>query len=135
MASVLNNLGRVFYEEGDLAKARAAHEQALAIKEAAPGFGPDHPSVGATLSALAACCSRSTIFEARITLERALKIQETALGEEHPDLVATLEVLGKVRDASAILKAPGPRESAPKPYPRLSSLRRGVYVCTSTSGM
>ncbi len=60
---MINNLGMVLYDLGDLPAARAAFERALAIDSQA--FGPDHPKVasdvnnlGRVLTGLRATCPR-----------------------------------------------------------------------------
>jgi tetratricopeptide (TPR) repeat protein len=94
----------VYYEQGELPSARDAHEHALTIKERAPAFGPDHPSVAATPASLGrVLLAQRDVKGAQEKLERARKIQETALGEDHPDLGDTLKILADVLEAEGDL--------------------------------
>jgi hypothetical protein len=51
VATLLNNLRIYLVVSAQLAAARATHQRALALKEAA--YGPDHPDVAATLGLIA----------------------------------------------------------------------------------
>jgi tetratricopeptide (TPR) repeat protein len=95
VASILNNLGYLLQEQGDLEGARTIHERALAISESA--LGVDHPDVAACLNNLGTllrdCGDRA---QALPYFERALTINEKALGPLHPDTALCLNNLGLV---------------------------------------
>jgi Flp pilus assembly protein TadD len=100
MATAYNNLGRVFLALRDPATARTFHEQALAIKEAHPDFGPDSPSVATTRWLLAGVLQeQGNLAGARAEFERAHAIFQAALGPDHPDTEAVAGQLARLRPA------------------------------------
>jgi tetratricopeptide (TPR) repeat protein/Zn-dependent protease len=66
-------------------------------EELAEGFGPDDPRLARTLIRISGL-GEGTAAEERARLERALAIQERALGSEHLELAETLEVLAMAQD-------------------------------------
>ncbi len=80
---VVNNLGSVLQDLGELSEARACHERALKIDEAA--FGPEHPKVARDVSNLGSVLAAlGELPEARACYERALVICRKRLGDDHP---------------------------------------------------
>ncbi len=63
----------------------------------AEGFGPDDPRLARTLVRIAGL-GEADVVEDRARLERALAIQERALGPQHLDLAETLEALAMTYD-------------------------------------
>jgi tetratricopeptide (TPR) repeat protein len=92
-AAVLNNLGGLLKEMGDLAGARPYLEQALAVTRRA--LGEDHPRTGSSLSSLGVLLrDMGDLAGARPYLEQALAVRLRALGEGHPDTATSLNFLG-----------------------------------------
>ena len=82
---IVNNLGSVLKDLGDLAGARAAYERALKIDEAA--FGPDHPNVASDVNNLGSVLKDlGDLAGARAAFERALSIFEKFLPADHPNI-------------------------------------------------
>jgi tetratricopeptide (TPR) repeat protein len=93
VATILNGLGVVLTELGDLAAAKRHTERALAIDEA--GFGATHPSVARDVNNLARILWRlNDLSGARDKVKRALEIDEHNLGRDHPELTLRLNDLG-----------------------------------------
>ncbi len=78
VATIINNLGWVLQDLGDLAGAKAAFERALKIDEAT--YGPDHPNVAIRCQQLGHVLKDlGDLAGAKAAYERALKIDETTL--------------------------------------------------------
>ncbi len=94
MGTCLNNLGSVLQDQGDLARARANYERALAIAEGA--YRPD-PGLATRLSNLG-CLLRDQgdLSGARQYLERALAVAEGAIGADATDVATIRENLSRV---------------------------------------
>jgi Tfp pilus assembly protein PilF len=83
VATTLNNLGVVWGDLGQPAKALEVFERALRILEGA--YGPDHPQVAATLSNLGAVWSNlGQPAKAHEVFERALRILHAHFPSGHP---------------------------------------------------
>ena len=92
-AQSLQDRAAVEMSAGEYDEARAALEQAKAIREKA--LGPEHPSVATTAADLGNALRRLGRYDASTRLhERALAIREQALGREHPDVGQSLASLG-----------------------------------------
>jgi CHAT domain-containing protein/Tfp pilus assembly protein PilF len=106
----LNNLAKVYEEQGKYADAEGLHKRALAIKEKA--LGKDHPDVANSLNNLAVVYrAQGKYADAEGFYKRALAIREKALGADHPDVARTLNNLanvywaqGKYADAEGFYK-------------------------------
>ena len=84
VGTILNNLAGL-YSEGlkQYKKAEPLYRRSLAITEKA--FGPNHPSLVATLANLAALCkAEGRNSEASRLINRALDIEEKARGGHKP---------------------------------------------------
>jgi tetratricopeptide (TPR) repeat protein len=94
-AQNIGNLGEVLRDLGELEKARAAFERALAIEEVV--YGPDHPNVARDVNNLGSVLrDLGQLEEARAAFERALAIFERVLGTEHPNVAEAANNLGEV---------------------------------------
>ena len=88
MATSLNNLAILAWEQGAAAQAVPLAQRALAIREQVLGL--DHPLVGASLNTLARLYQDQRREEEALALaQRALRVLQPALGPEHPDVVKT----------------------------------------------
>jgi tetratricopeptide (TPR) repeat protein len=77
----------VLYDLGDLAAARAAIEQALAIWK--PAYGEEHPQVGTAQNNLGMVLEElGDLAGAQAAFERALTIFEHSLPPDHPNIAA-----------------------------------------------
>jgi tetratricopeptide (TPR) repeat protein len=101
-ADLLTTAGVYLWWRAEHSEARQLFERALAILEAR--FGPDHPSVAATLNNLGNVLrGLGELRAARTHYQRALTTFEARLGPHHPDvarslnnLAATLGALGEL---------------------------------------
>jgi tetratricopeptide (TPR) repeat protein len=92
VATSLNGLAALYYDQGAYAKAEPLYTRALAIREKA--LGPDHPDVAQSLYNLALFCqSQGAYAKAEPLYTRALAIREKVLGRDHPDVAASLNNL------------------------------------------
>jgi Tfp pilus assembly protein PilF len=83
--------------QGDLNRARALQEQALALHEAS--VGPDHPDTAIALANLGAVLhEQGELDAARTTYERALNIRERRLGRSHDLTIQSRQALAAVID-------------------------------------
>jgi tetratricopeptide (TPR) repeat protein len=90
LATTLNDLAAVYYNQGKYAQAEPLYKRALAIKEKA--LGPEHPVVATSLNNLAALYdTQGKYAQAEPLYKRALAILEKALGPEHPHVATSLE--------------------------------------------
>jgi tetratricopeptide (TPR) repeat protein len=81
---MVNNLGSVLKDLGDLGGAKAAYERALRIDEKT--FGPEHPSVATDVNNLGSVLQDlGDLGGAKAAYERALAIFRKFLGEDHPN--------------------------------------------------
>ena len=88
-AQCANSLGAARFRRGDYQGARAAFEEAAALRrELLP---PEHPSIAQSLNNLAAVCARlGERAAARASYGQALSLREAALGANHPDVAESL---------------------------------------------
>ncbi len=97
VATSLNNLALLYYNQGKYADAEPLYKRALAIKEKA--LGPEHPSVATSLNNLAALYRvQGRYAEAEPLHKRALAIREKALGPDHPYVATSLNNLALLYD-------------------------------------
>ena len=90
----LANLANVYFDKGELAKARDHHERALELKERT--LGRDHQRVGVSLTNIGSVLYlENKPAEARKYEERALAIFESQLDSDHPFLAYPLTGLGQ----------------------------------------
>ncbi len=95
VARVLNNLGIVHQQLGDVVRARAAYAGAFAIFERS--LGPDHPVTGAAHQNLGVAAFLGQDYaQARREYEAGARILEATLGPAHARLGVTLANLGEV---------------------------------------
>jgi serine/threonine protein kinase/tetratricopeptide (TPR) repeat protein len=94
LAGLRQSEARALVRSGDAAGARAAAEEALALREAA--LGPDHLDVAESRNGLGVVlCELGDPRAGLPELERALAIREGLLGAEHPVVTESLNNLGK----------------------------------------
>jgi tetratricopeptide (TPR) repeat protein len=92
-ADLLTRAGVYLWWRAEHREARQLFERALAILEAR--FGPDHPSVAATLNNLGNVLrGLGELRAAHTHNQRAQVILETQLGPDHPDTASNLDNLG-----------------------------------------
>ncbi len=88
-AAVCFELGRALWAAGDLRRARAQLERALAIREHV--LGPNDHRTVAALSALGSLLqAQGDLAGAQSTLARALELAEATLGADHADTAVVL---------------------------------------------
>ena len=86
-ATILNNLGALYYSMGDYSKAESHYRRALKIREIK--LAPDHPDTANTLNNLAVVyVEKGNYSEARLLYEHALRILESKYGTDHPNTAA-----------------------------------------------
>jgi tetratricopeptide (TPR) repeat protein len=91
-AIALNNLARLYQDEGDLAGARPLFERALAIQEKV--LGPEHPDTAISLNNLAILLmAQGDPAGGQPLAERALAITEKTFGPGHPKTAMALNNL------------------------------------------
>lgn len=94
---LLNNVGTLHAQRGELDEAHALFRQALAVKQSA--VGPDHLDVGIAWSNLGYALLRDARRdEAREAFERARAIFVTKVGESHPYVAFVETGLGYLRE-------------------------------------
>ncbi len=109
-ASFAGELGRLRFQQGDLAKAGELFELQRSLLE--PLDGPEHPRMVNIYIALGrVALERSQLDEARRDFEHALAIRLAQVGEQHPSLIPIHNSLGQVArkqgrisDALAIMR-------------------------------
>ncbi len=136
VASLLQGLAALYYEQGKYAEAEPLFLRALHICEQA--LGPDHPQVAASLNGLAVLYKEQDEYaEAEPLYQRALRIWEQALGPDHPNVAAPLTNLavlyreqGKYTEAELLfLRALHIREYTQGPnHPQVASPLNGLSV-------
>ena len=88
VASSLDKLALLYYNQGQYAQAEPLYQRAMAIREEA--LGPEHPAVAISLNGLAGLYrTQGQYAQAEPLYKRALAIQEKALGPEHPDVATS----------------------------------------------
>ena len=102
VGAIVNNLGLVLQDLGDLSAARVCLERALRINERASGW--DHPNVARIVNNLGLVVQEiGDLSAARACFERALRIDEVAYGRDHPEVASVLHNLARVRQAEGDL--------------------------------
>jgi CHAT domain-containing protein/Tfp pilus assembly protein PilF len=97
-ATLMGNLGVLYFEMGRYAKAELLLQRGLEIRE--KDLGKDHPSLALSLGNLAQVHqARGRYEKAEGLLQRALRIQESRLRKNHPDLILTLNNLAVLYQA------------------------------------
>jgi tetratricopeptide (TPR) repeat protein len=97
---VVNNVGGVLHDLGKLGAARAAHERALGIDEAA--YGPHHPHVAIRVNNLGRVLrALGELAAARAAFERALRILEASLPADHPNIRTARRNLAALDEADS----------------------------------
>ena len=122
VARSLNNLGAVFYSQGQYEKAESHFKQALAIDRAIHG-GDNHPDVARSLNNL------GSVFDAQSQYEKAESHHEQALaiyraihgGDNHPDVAASLDNLG------GVFTKQGQYEKAQSHREQALAIRRAIH--------
>jgi CHAT domain-containing protein/Tfp pilus assembly protein PilF len=95
VGQTINNLAKVYRDQGKYGDAERLFKRALTIREQT--LGPSHPDVAATLHDLAAVASRQGRYEeAKGLVKRALTINEKAQGVNHPAVAQALHNLAIV---------------------------------------
>ncbi len=93
IATSLNNLAALYYNQGRYEEAEPLCKDALEISKKL--LGEEHPSVATSLNNLAELFrSQGRYEEAEPLYKDTLKMQKKILGEEHPDIANTLNNLG-----------------------------------------
>jgi Tfp pilus assembly protein PilF len=93
--SIINNLGYLLLELGDVAGARANCERALQITEAT--YGPDHHDVATCVNNLGGVLEeQGDLAGACANYERALRIDEAIYGPDHHNVAIAITNLGLV---------------------------------------
>jgi tetratricopeptide (TPR) repeat protein len=94
VATSLSTQGKVLRELGDLAGAKRAHEQALALRESQ--LPADHPDIAWSLGNLGKVLRNlGDLAGAKRAHERAVALLEAKLGPDQPDLAWALSNLGR----------------------------------------
>ena len=96
MAKSYNNIGNVYYKQGDYAKAIEYYNKDLEISKKV--LGENHPDVAITYNSLGnAYYSQSDYAIALEYYQNCYKIRKSTLGEYHPDTTESKESIEKVR--------------------------------------
>lgn len=104
-ARLANDLGLLFYTQGNWAEAESLIRRALAIYEAS--FGEAHPNVATGLNNLAQLLQNTNrLVEAEPLMRRALAIDEASFGEGHPNVATVLNNLAQLlQDTNRLAEA------------------------------
>ena len=106
-ATLLHNVGQVFYSLGLYERSAALLEEALQQRRVV--LGHDHPDVARTLTALVQTIFELNQMERAETLTReSLAIRRTAYGNEHPDVAESLNDLALLTKLKGDLAAAEP---------------------------
>ena len=115
----MNNLAGTLWAQGDLASARALHEQVLSIQRRV--LGEEHPDTLISMNNLAETLrAQGDLAGARALHEQVLSIQRRVLGEEHPDTLVSMNNL------ALTLRAQGDHAGARALHEQVLSVRRRV---------
>jgi len=96
IATILNNIGRVYYMTADHDKAMDLYSQALAMRRFL--FGNDHLDVAATIfNAAQTFHHRRELDRAMALYQEFLKIAKNHLGYHHRDVAAMLKCMAQIK--------------------------------------
>ena len=116
LATSLNSLANLYWDQGKYGEAEPLFKRALAIREKA--LGPEHSDVATTLKDLAILYLDQLRYgEAEPLFKRSLEITEKALGPEHLDVAFSLE------NYAYLLRRTGREEEAAKMEARAEAIR------------
>ena len=119
-SSELNSLTRQHTARGEYSEAMRLLQKALAEDETA--YGPEHPQVAISLTALAALYQDIGMLEqARPLYEKALAIDQKAYGDDHPAVARDLSNL------AGVFHAAGAYDQAQPLYERSLAIDRKTY--------
>jgi eukaryotic-like serine/threonine-protein kinase len=94
----LNDVGTVYFRQGDRESAIRAFRESLELKGKV--LGRSHPDVGVSEGNLAISLAEAGRHsEALLHIERAIKVVEAGLGAGHPDLALQLNNYGEILNA------------------------------------
>ena len=95
VATSLNGLANLYYEQGKYAEAESLYQRTLLIRE--QQLGPDHLDVAMSLNGLANLyVYQGKYSEAKLFYQRALRIREQQLGLNHPTMIHLLNGLASL---------------------------------------
>jgi tetratricopeptide (TPR) repeat protein len=95
LASLLQSMGKHYYEQGKYAEAEPLAQRALRIREQTPGV--EHPELASLLNDLAILYREQGKYaEAESLFLRTLHMREQASGLEHPDVAIQLDGLANL---------------------------------------
>ncbi len=94
-AELLETLGQIYLELGDLGRADALLGEALTIRRATPGAHPD--VVGALLSVADVRLAQARLDEAEQMLREARALGDRLLSPAHPDRIRSHTIEGRLR--------------------------------------
>ena len=121
VATTLNNLGLVYHENGEYAKAEAHHKSALALLEKLHPQSPT-PEIADSFNKLGnVYFSCGEIKKAKDYFQRCLDMRTVLYGHEHADVAASLSNLGSVHSEMDDM------ETAGSFFQRAHSLREHIY--------
>lgn len=93
--ALLHKTALYLWNRRDFTKVEQLYQQALQVKRQL--FGPEHPTVAASLNGLANLYyEQGRYAEAEPLYQQALHMRECLLGPEHPDLLSSLNGLAKL---------------------------------------
>ena len=96
-ATSYNNIGRVYDEQGDYAKALEYHGKASDICERV--LGPDHPDTAKSYNNIGGVYDEQGDYDKALEYhKKALDICERVLGSDHPNTAASYNNIGGVYD-------------------------------------
>jgi tetratricopeptide (TPR) repeat protein len=94
----LNDVGAVYFRQGEREAAIRAFKESLDLKEKV--LGRNHPDVGGSEGNLAISLAESGLYpEALLHIERGIKILEAGVGAAHPDLAVQMNNHGEILNA------------------------------------
>lgn len=95
VGALLHKTALYLWNRRDFTKVEQLYQQALQVKR--QSFGPEHPTVAASLNGLANLYyEQGRYAEAEPLYQQALQMRECLLGPDHPDLVSSLNGLAKL---------------------------------------
>ena len=101
-ASSYNNIGSVYYKQGDHNEALQYFYKALEIDEKA--LGKEHPNTATDYNQIGVACYYQGDYQKALEyFEKAYSIRMKALGPKHPDTKKTLVEIYNVKKALGII--------------------------------